>query len=160
MNFIEKDTGLSLFVKQELLDRLYQFGMEHYPKEYGGLLIGRYSEDKSMALIENTVLPKRYTSSKLYFERETDGLKEILHDFYNQKPSLIYLGEWHTHPDGRVDPSPTDCFAMKKIVADSNVVIKNPLLLILGVNKESFQYSFYVQTDQSLKQYQKRYEGD
>lgn len=148
-----KDIGLSIEVKEELLNDLYDIAMKHYPKEFGGLLIGYYAEDYKICYIENTILPNKYKSSRYSFERGKIGLKEKLTELYNEKPRLIYVGEWHSHPDGLPIPSGTDFNAMKEIAESDEVLIQNPVLLILGITKEQYKYKFFIHHNKNLKEY-------
>jgi len=146
--------GLSVEVKQELLDELYRTGMKHYPKEFGGLLIGYYSDDFKTCFIETTILPKKYESSRYFFERGKEGLKLNLTKFYNSIPRLIYVGEWHTHPEGIPSPSGTDMNAMIEIGESDDVNIENPLLLILGINPSKMDAGAYVYSKKKLLRYE------
>jgi len=146
--------GLSVEVKQELLDELYRTGMKHYPKEFGGLLIGYYSDDFKTCFIETTILPKKYKSSRYFFERGKEGLKLNLTEFYNSIPRLIYVGEWHTHPDGIPSPSGTDMNAMIEIGESDDVSIENPILMILGVSKTEMKLGTFVYLNNKLIKYE------
>ena len=67
-----------------------------------------------------------------------------------------YVGEWHTHPNGSTKYSSTDLNAMIKIAKDDNVVIENPILLILSINKDkSYKFSFYLYASEKLIEYDK-----
>lgn len=115
--------------------------MRHYPKEFGGILIGHYSEDMKICYVVDTIIPKKYKSAKYSFERGKEGLEKELKTFYEGKPRLIYVGEWHTHPDMMPEPSETDKQALKEISNHNEVNIANPLLLILSNTKTGFTYS-------------------
>ncbi|MBL7933132.1 MAG: Mov34/MPN/PAD-1 family protein [Bacteroidia bacterium] len=128
--------------------------MRHYPKEFGGLLIGRYSHDKKTCYVTDTILPKKYSSSRSTFERGKEGLKKKLVEFYNNDPPLIYIGEWHTHPDSKPEPSETDKQAMQEISEHENVTIQNPILLIIGVNKQRYEPKFYLSLNNKLYEYE------
>ena len=144
MNLTCRDIGLNLAVDDALLEQLYNIGLKHYPKEFGGLLIGNYSEDMKTCVITGTLLPKKYKSSRYYFERGREGLLEKLEALYNAEPRSIYIGEWHTHPDGPASPSDTDEEAMQTISEHDEVTITNPLLLILAITPEGYTFGFYV----------------
>lgn len=154
MKFSNHHIKLHLEIQKALLDELYQHGLSHYPKEYGGLLIGRYTDDRLTAVIEKTILPKRYKASRYYFERGSEGLKEELETLYQQEPKLFYIGEWHTHPDGPIDPSGRDKATMAQLVQDENVFINNPILLILALKKSGYQVGLYVQHNGRLHAYE------
>jgi [CysO sulfur-carrier protein]-S-L-cysteine hydrolase len=146
--------GLNIEIKQELLDELYKVGMHHYPREFGGLLVGYYADDFKTCFIETTILPKKYKSSRYNFERGKEGLKGKLTEFYNNEPRLIYVGEWHTHPDGSTEPSGTDFNAMIEIAESDEVLIRNPILLILGITNDNYKFDFFIHQNKKLIKYE------
>jgi [CysO sulfur-carrier protein]-S-L-cysteine hydrolase len=149
-----KHNGLKLEVDLDFLKKLYSTGMLHYPKEFGGLLIGKYSDDKKTCHIIDTILPEKYFSSKYTFERGREGLEKKLAEFFFQNPPLIYVGEWHTHPDSAAEPSRTDREAMKEITEHEKVNIQNPVLLIISVTKTKYEPRFYVNFNNILYIYE------
>lgn len=155
MKLTNHDTGLSILIDDELLDRLKEAGRKHYPKEFGGLLIGNYSDDKKTVQIKHTILPRKYKSSRYSFKRGNEGLRSILEHYYSQKPSAYYVGEWHTHPDNRPVPSSTDLRTLQEIVDDENVLITNPILLIIG-NGSCEELGFYVFFDRLIYKHEKQ----
>lgn len=147
------ELGLKMELKQSLLDKLYDLGLRHYPKEFGGLLVGYYSDDLKTCILENVIIPKKYKSSRYFFERRKDGLNKMLTEFYNSSPRLIYVGEWHTHPDGVPSPSKTDLSAITEIADCDEVSIENPILMILSVNKTDMGLGVYVFSKNKLVKY-------
>lgn len=155
MKLLNKELELYAYIEDDLVDRLCQYGIDHYPAEYGGLLMGYYSGDCKEVYVKETVLPKKYTSSKYFFERGIMGLKDALMRLFKQQPSLIYIGEWHTHPDNPPIPSITDLLAMKQIIAHEKVNISNPILLIVGISNNKFELGFYVQFKNKIFKFEK-----
>ena len=154
MKLKNADIGLAIEIEDNLIERLYGYGLTHYPSEFGGLLMGYYSEDSKTVLITDTVLPKKYTSSKYFFERGIKGLKTVLKSLFKKTPSLIYIGEWHTHPDNPPIPSITDLAALSEIIQHDKVFIANPILLIIGINKSGYELGFYVQFKSKIFRYE------
>lgn len=154
MKFKCKHIDLSIVIDDKLMDELCRIGSEHYPKEYGGLFVGRYINENTELLIENTILPKKFRSSALSFERGVEGLRETLQQFFNQSPSLIYVGEWHTHPNGNPIPSSTDSSALRTIASHHEVSIENPTLLIIGIAREVYKFGFYVLYKDGIHRYE------
>ena len=146
--------GLKIEVRQSFIDELYCLGLKHYPKEFGGLLIGYYSEDLKTCIIESSIVPKKFNSSRYFFERGKEGLKQKLTEAYNSTPRLIYIGEWHTHPDGVPSPSNADLNAMIEIAKSPDVSIENPILIILGVTKTEMKLGTYVYSKNKLLKYE------
>ncbi len=54
MKFINSLLGLTITIDNELVKLLEECASDYYPNEFGGLLIGEYSEDKkNVSLIEH-----------------------------------------------------------------------------------------------------------
>jgi integrative and conjugative element protein (TIGR02256 family) len=155
LRYFCKNIGLSIEIQEMLLNELYAVGLNHYPKEFGGLLIGKYSDDFKTCIIETTILPVKYKSSRYSFERGKKGLKAKLTEFYNSEPRLIYVGEWHTHPDSLAIPSSKDKTAMKEIEDNNDVNITSPLLLIIGLNNGNYHAGLYIQHNKVMYEYEK-----
>lgn len=154
MKFINKKTGLQLIINEQLIEQIAYQGINKYPNEFGGLLLGRYVDNNKIVLIEESISPKKYKSSRYSFERGSEGIKEILVAKYNATPCLIYVGEWHTHPDGPAKPSNTDLIAMSELANDTNVLIHNPVLMILEVRKSSYKIELYLFVNNKLLRYE------
>jgi len=149
-------SGLCITIDEILLTKLNEVSLVHYPNEFGGLLIGNYSQDRKEVFIKDSVLPKEYSSSKFSFYRGIKGLKTQLKRLYKKDPRQYYIGEWHSHPDNLPIPSGTDLLAFQEIVSHTEVFIENPILLILGVNTINYDYSFYVFYNQVFLKYEKK----
>jgi integrative and conjugative element protein (TIGR02256 family) len=100
--------------------------------ETGGILVGRYSSDHSMAII--TIVsdaPSDSKHSRTRFLRGARGLQGWLNRLWNQN-SGYYLGEWHYHPLAAPNPSSCDLDAMGRISSSRSYNCPEPLLVILG----------------------------
>lgn len=150
---IEK-IGLSIEINDDLLDCLVEKGKKYYPDEFGGFLIGYYSEDGTHLHITDFILPQNFTTSKYNFERSSKGIESQLIDYYKEIPKKFYVGEWHTHPDNSVNPSTTDILAMKSIVSDKNTNLINPILLIIGYSRINVDFGFYVWFENKIYRYE------
>ncbi len=146
--------GLTIHVTKELLEKFKSLGRDKYPLEYGGILVGHYEDDGQTAVIVDTILPIRYKSSKFNFERSNEGFKEKLEELYKQTPKLIYIGEWHTHPDLLAIPSQDDYDSIKAVAHHPDVQIKNPIMLIIGIGKKRFVPNFFVFYNDKLFMYE------
>lgn len=149
-----QEIGLSLEVEAELLNELLEIGKTHYPKEFGGFLIGYYSEDNKHLHITDTILPKKYQASRYSFERSTNGIENKLREYYAENPQKVYIGEWHTHPDNNPTPSATDISAINTIINSKNNSIENPILLIIGYSKTTVEFGLYVWFKNKLYKYE------
>ncbi|GAA4456479.1 Mov34/MPN/PAD-1 family protein [Rurimicrobium arvi] len=153
MTWTNINIGLKIEIQDKLLDSLIAIGKCHYPNEFGGFLIGFYSEDYRQLNITDHILPDKYKGTRYLFERDATGIDDKLKEFYNQNPQKYYVGEWHTHPDNLPIPSSTDIDAMKSIAAHGDVAIKNPALLIIGYNHSKVEIGFYALLNHKLYKY-------
>lgn len=142
-------------IPEELLNKIVEVGIKKYPKEYGGFLIGFYTDDFKTLHITETILPKEYRNSKYSFERSATGIKEDLKKMYDLVPKQYYVGEWHTHPDNSSQYSMTDLNAMIEIAECKTVGINNPTLMILSIGKSKLNdIGFYVYSNKKLLKYE------
>lgn len=154
MKFINSEIGLTIEIPNGLIDAMRQAGLAHYPKEFGGILIGEYTKDKLTVNITDSILPSKYQSSPVSFDRGVEGLEEKLLDLFKGKPSKIYVGEWHTHPNAAPYPSGTDICALQQIVAADSVNINNPVMLIIGLTQTTMELGFYVYLNKKIYKYE------
>ena len=133
MIYYIENKNISLRISQVLLDDMHKMAIAAFPNEIGGMLAGRISADKHEAIVERLVISAKTKSTHASFLRETDGMAEVWKELAEQ--GYIYLGEWHTHPNGSTQYSRTDFIAMENIANDKNVGLVTPLLVILSVNK-------------------------
>ncbi|HYG40561.1 MAG TPA: Mov34/MPN/PAD-1 family protein [Cytophagales bacterium] len=155
MKYYCEKAKLFIQVAENLMEKLWNLGLTAYPNEFGGLLIGYYNDTRDKAIVIDTILPTNFKSSRYGFERDSHGLKEELLNAYNQEPRLIYLGEWHTHPDLPAYPSNDDKNALRIIANHHEVQITNPILLIISINRSNFSENFFVLYKNDIIKYEK-----
>lgn len=111
--------------------------------ETGGILIGRYSDDLTIAVVqEATSPPADSRRGRTWFVRGVNGLREMLVKRWQAKERSFYIGEWHFHPASYVEPSTDDFTQMLKISRVRDYDCREPLLLILGAAKQERQRIF------------------
>lgn len=148
------ELGLTMEIYDKLLSTIIEVGMQHYPNEFGGFLIGNYSQTQTHLRITDTILPNKFKGTPYLFERDTIGIDDKLKKIYTEDPKKYYLGEWHTHPNNLPIPSSTDIDAINSIANHPEVSIKNPLMLIIGYDKTKVELGFYVQFKNKLYRYE------
>lgn len=154
MTFINKETGLELEISKSLLDEIRKYVLGHYPDEFGGFLLGKYSEDNKRVFIEDIILPEKYKGTPTKFYRLSLGVEDEFRKAYNNR-GLHYVGEWHSHPDGSTFYSKDDFNAMKEIVSEETILIENPVLLILAITEKMVnEYQFYLFKENKLIKYE------
>lgn len=146
--------GLSLQLDQSLIESMEKTARNHFPNEFGGVLVGKYSEDGRTVFLKNFICPKKYKQSPIFFERETKFINRELKRIYEvSQGQLFYVGEWHTHPNMRPIPSLHDLKSMQKLLAQ-DIKINNPLLLIIGGTKYDLNIQCYLMHQNKLIKYE------
>ena len=145
--------NLEIVIEESLLKEIEAVALSHYPNEFGGFLLGRYSEDFKSVNIDFIILPKKYKSSPVVFQRSTKNLEQLFKNEYF-KNGRYYVGEWHSHPNGSTMYSNTDLNAMIESTGYDEVQIKNPVLLIVSINNKKMQnFTFYHYSEKKLLPY-------
>ncbi|ENF5743431.1 Mov34/MPN/PAD-1 family protein [Listeria monocytogenes] len=111
-----------------LLKKLYK---DSLPKETGGILFGRYSEDLNLAHI--TDIYYNIEDSKMAYRsfiRGKKGFRQYSKKMWREKK--YYLGEWHTHPNSLPYMSLQDKNQMVEIQKLKKMKCPEPILLIIG----------------------------
>jgi integrative and conjugative element protein (TIGR02256 family) len=102
-------------------------------EETGGILVGRYTPDRSTAIVrEATPPPTDSQKGRSWFARGVTGLRQLLRRRWRSKERRYYIGEWHFHPATVVEPSADDLDQMLRIGSTKEYSCKEPVLLIFG----------------------------
>ncbi len=150
MKYYQEKCGLYIEMRTSVFAKIQLQAISEYPNENGGMLAGRYSADKHTVYVEEVVVPVEKTTGRTSFVRKTKGLDAVWKTL--SKKGLRYIGEWHSHPDGTTQYSPTDRNAMVEI--EKEVAIGNPILLIVGVSSKGVNaHTFYCYKNNNLLKY-------
>jgi integrative and conjugative element protein (TIGR02256 family) len=133
LSFVSSSDSYTVTIEAEVLRKMVSDCIRAGAHETGGILIGKYSSDGSIALIlEITSHPNDSISNSVTFKRGIIGLKELLAERWDE--GSHYIGEWHYHPGGSPEPSAPDMRAMRSIAKNSKYSCREPILIILGGN--------------------------
>jgi len=114
----------------EQVERLCVVAGDH---ETGGILIGRYTPDRTTAVVsEVTPAPDYSRCGRWTFIRGVAGLRELLRRRWHGAGRTYYLGEWHYHPAEVVEPSSDDTAQMVQIANAGNYESREPIMVIVG----------------------------
>lgn len=142
--FKSADDKFSVAITDIILSNIHQECKKAENKETGGILIGKYSEDRNTAIISKITGPP--TGSKLgrcTFKRAPANLNKIPQGYR-------YVGEWHFHPSSSPNPSLVDNIQMNKFANDKKLNCSEPILLVIGGNQEKgWELSVHVYTKDS-----------
>jgi integrative and conjugative element protein (TIGR02256 family) len=102
-------------------------------EETGGILVGYYTDTLDCAVVTDaSKRPPDSSSGRTWFTRGTVGLQGWLNGLWRRRNRRYYLGEWHFHPGGAAEPSPTDIEQMVKIAHVASYKCPEPVLMLVG----------------------------
>jgi hypothetical protein len=98
LTFRTQDRRFGLALSKERLSEILAFCRQASPHETGGLLIGRYSDRRELAVVSHVTGPSRDSmAGRTWFHRGIAGLQEIISQRWRQQE--YYLGEWILIPE-------------------------------------------------------------
>ncbi len=144
MLFSSTDKRYSVKLSEESINEMRSL-IQYKLNETGGIVLGQYSDNLSIANVRNvTGPPSDSKSGRTWFVRGINGLKKLLYRLWEDK--IYYLGEWHFHPKSKPKPSFQDISQMKKIATDQQYQCPEPILIIIGGTSEDFELKVFVTT--------------
>jgi integrative and conjugative element protein (TIGR02256 family) len=128
---VSDDLQFSVHFTKEVLSKIFAECSRADRIETGGILLGKYSDDKLVAHILNYSSPSSDSrQGPRSFLRGIKGLKAFLDQ--NWEEGQYYLGEWHYHPHSSSIPSEQDIHQMQQIAKNSKYSCPEPILLVVG----------------------------
>jgi integrative and conjugative element protein (TIGR02256 family) len=157
VKFYQSELNLTLTVESSVLETIEQYSRAHYPNEFGGILMGSYLNSYIDLVISDIIVPDKYKSSPTKFEPDHKELniktKEYFQHFDNK---VIYVGDWHSHPNGSNHFSQPDFNSIRDVAKSKTVNIKNPILLIAAYSDDYFDPGFYVYNKDKLYKFERQ----
>lgn len=136
LEFWAENRQFGLRISKKQIKEMVRSCQRACPTETGGILLGHYSVSQECAVVTKiTQAPVDSRSGPTWFFRGIRGLQEKL-DFLWRRDRQFYIGEWHFHPFGTPQPSPTDIKQMQEISESEEYHCPEPVLLILGGNPQ------------------------
>lgn len=117
-----------------------------YPLETGGVLIG-YWADPETAVVRSVTGPgPRALHARYSFEDDHAWqAAEITKQYESSGRRLVYLGDWHSHPDAAHGGlSRTDRSALRSIIAAPQARMPTPLMVILYGNPQEWRHAAWL----------------
>lgn len=128
---IVKRGKYTIHISDEVLTVLDSYKNGSMKKEAGGILLGTVTLEDEITILRLSLPNSHDRASKYNFERDKNIAQIIInHEFYNSAGKIIYIGEWHTHPECNPTPSNTD-IAMIKGQFKNNKLNESFLIMII-----------------------------
>lgn len=102
-------------ISDDVLLTLEKFKQKEGENESGGIILGLVYHDSSVCITKISLPNSSDKASRFSFERDKKIAQAIVdEEFYSSNGKIIYLGEWHTHPEPHPLPSSVDIKMIKK----------------------------------------------
>ena len=133
-----------MWLKGEVFAQIEHYADGRYPLETGGILVG-YVGDNNEPVVHAVVgagpkalhLANRFEPDHAWQCMQLDDL------FMRSAGQWVYMGDWHTHPNGRPKMSRLDRRTMRRISMHAGARISHPLMMIGGGTPNSWRWSVY-----------------
>lgn len=126
------------WIPEGVLESIVNETVKTLPLETGGVLLGYWAESHSEVVITHAVGPGPLAiHSEDSFHPDTDYHTSEIARIYEASGRLYtYLGDWHSHPDGRPCLSHRDKTTIRKISKYTPARALVPLMAVVGTNPE------------------------
>ena len=137
MKFTRPNNGLIAFGEAAEATLLSFRQIDSNAKEAGGMLLGRLIDNCFDIVIDNatTPLPSDKRGRFFFFRARKEAQKLVNDVWSSSSAALIYLGEWHTHPEDEPVPSTEDLDNWQRISGKAIYEQESLLFAIVGRNK-------------------------
>lgn len=112
-------------------------GREHYPRETGGILMGRW--ESALVASVNVLIGAGpdATHERYLFRPDHSWQKQAMVQLYEQSGRMLeYLGDWHTHPGEDTSPSRRDVATARLIRDHRRARAPRPVMLIMAISDD------------------------
>ncbi|MGH1356540.1 MAG: ThiF family adenylyltransferase [Thalassovita sp.] len=129
------DAGWTARVSSDVIGELSERRSVASPNETGGVLLGIVDHArKRIEVVAGLPATPDSIGTPSSFERGVRDLREMIDQArHKTMDQIVYIGEWHTHPDGAsVDPSPVDNDQLKGLRSAMRGQQRPIVMLIVG----------------------------
>jgi integrative and conjugative element protein (TIGR02256 family) len=115
----------SVDIRREAAARIAQLaGASADGTETGGILLGRGPDTNGVIAVEKAGDPGPNADRRPeFFLRDLTHAQELAAQAW-KRDKAIWVGEWHTHPEGPIQPSPRDLNTYVALMTDASLEFK------------------------------------
>jgi integrative and conjugative element protein (TIGR02256 family) len=147
----QKELNFTLTIFQSCVDIIHSLSLMNFPYEFGGVLVGGYSDNGKHIYITDVLLPDSFTNSSVSFKGDTKRInKELLKLHEKTNGNIVYLGDWHSHPNMSNHYSSVDFRSIEQQAQSTTVSINNPVLAINSIRKNGSEIGYYIYFEGNL----------
>lgn len=131
--FMSKQTSI-VWIPEKILGKMLEEARAKLPDETGGVILGYWNKQFDEAVVTNVTGPGPMAIHEPYsFTPDKEYQDAEIEKHYEESDMLhTYMGDWHTHPGGKVALSSTDRRTLRRIATYKKARLPIPLMAILG----------------------------
>jgi integrative and conjugative element protein (TIGR02256 family) len=121
-----------LWLSAAVVKALFREAARAFPSETGGVLMGYQVEIETVVSDVIGPGPNAQHSRTAYMPDHEYQELEVARVYQESGRRTTYVGDWHTHPNGRLYLSRTDSTTLKSISAHSPARVRRPVMAIVA----------------------------
>lgn len=130
-----------LWIEERALCELNAEACRAFPQETGGVLVGYVANGQQPVVVTVIGPGPAAVHQRSRFQPDHQWQCEQLDDIYEHSSGkFVYLGDWHTHPDGSPQMSWLDRRTIRNIAKHAPARCSQPLMLIGGGAPETWHW--------------------
>jgi len=120
-----------MHVDSEVLQKMQEKVVSKAGIETGGVLAGYRTETGEVFITYASEAGPKAVESANRFEKDVEFCQQFLNDLLQRYGGkIIYLGEWHSHPNENNSPSATDISSLLAISQQKEYLTDKPIMII------------------------------
>ena len=126
---------LDIYITDPVLEIFDRFGVASPGKgESGGILLGQIDTHEQRIMICRASVPGPLDqATSVSFVRGKASAQQIIeYEFHNSNGTNTYLGEWHSHPAAKAQPSTQDLRMIRDQRLSSTIHVRFLLLIVVA----------------------------
>lgn len=126
--------SIEIHIEEGILLAIEEIANTHFPNEAGGALMGYVNDNGSKILITKIIGPgPEAVHNRMSFIPDYAYQEEEIARLYSESErTLVYLGDWHSHPNGAAALSGTDQRTLINISSYPEARIAFPIMVLLS----------------------------
>ncbi len=143
--YYQYELNFSLTVFRTVEEKMAEHAKTYYPMEFGGIIVGGYSQNGKHIYITDILTPNKYINSPAHFFGDTAEINHQLEEIHiESQGSIIYLGDWHSHTNMSNKYSSVDFHSIQEQAHSDKVSINNPLMAIISIGRQRYEIGYYI----------------
>jgi integrative and conjugative element protein (TIGR02256 family) len=132
---------ITLWIPKKLLEHIESKAIASFPNETGGSLLGYFSNRKRDIVITSLVDagPNSRHNTTSFTPDYTFQEEEIGKKYHQSGRIFIYLGDWHTHPNGSLALSQKDVKVLQNISNHNPARNRSPVMVLLAGSQQNWR---------------------